>query len=409
MKRNDSELNKEAALNEDAAQLEETLHDSAVAYSDGVVRLPEEENAAENTETAGNAGNEENESFADNVRIISPMRLVLQRFFRSRLSMVGLVMMAFLLIFCFLGPVFIGWRETEVDQNPGRMEYTPFPLEYTAADGKTYSAVGVNEFQPKENKYAPCFSKSTNEKGKTAYHVLGTDDQGYDVLVRLMYGGRISLSLSLLVVLVNTLLGVLLGGLAGFFGKWVDMLIMRIVDIINCIPTLPILLIISAILSAYNSKDVQQAIYIDKTWNIYIMMGVLTLISWTGAARLVRGQILSLREQEYMTACEALGVPSGRRIFKHLVPNIMPQLIVSMTLSLGSMILYEATLGYLDLGVPYPKASWGNIIFLAKKTEILSNYPNIWVPAGVCIVLAVLAFNFIGDGLRDALDPRMKR
>ena len=110
-----------------------------------------------------------------------------------------------------------------------------------------------------------------------------------------------------------------------------------------------------------------------------------------------------------MTACEALGVPNGRRIFKHLVPNIMPQLIVSMTLSLGSMILYEATLGYLDLGVPYPKASWGNIIFLAKKPDILSNYPNIWIPAGICIVLAVLAFNFIGDGLRDALDPRMKR
>ena len=220
----------------------------------------------------------------------------------------------------------------------------------------------------------------------------------------------VSVEVAILSAIIATVLGVILGGLSGYFGKWVDMLIMRIVDIINCIPTLPILLIISAILSAYNSKgDMAQAIYIDKAYNIYILMGVLTLISWTGAARLVRGQILSLREQEYMTACEALGVPSGRRIFKHLVPNIMPQLIVSMTLSLGSMILYEATLGYLDLGVPYPNASWGNIIFLAKKTEILSNYPNIWVPAGICIVLAVLSFNFIGDGLRDALDPRMKR
>lgn len=352
----------------------------------------------------------EDESFADNVRIISPMRLVLQRFFRSRLSMVGLVTMVLLLLFCFVGPLFVGWGEQEVDSNTGRVEISPLPVTYTDADGNEYEVIRIDSHTYQENKYAPCFSVSVNQAGKKAVHILGTDDMGYDVLVRLMYGGRISLSLSLLVVLVNTLLGVILGGLAGFFGKWVDMLIMRIVDIINCIPTLPILLIISAILSAYNAKgEGAQAIYIDKSFNIYILMGVLTLISWTGVARLVRGQILSLREQEYMTACEALGVPNGRRIFKHLIPNIMPQLIVSMTLSLGSMILYEATLGYLDLGVPYPKASWGNIIFLAKKTNILSNYPNIWVPAGICIVLAVLAFNFIGDGLRDALDPRMKR
>lgn len=370
--------------------------------------LPAENVAAE--DTTDNAYAEENESFADNVRIISPMRLVLQRFFRSRLSMVGLVTMVLLLLFCFMGPLFIGWGEQEVDSNAGSEEIIPMTVTYTGPDGEQYEAVRVDIHTYKENKFAPCFNVSVNENGKKAVHILGTDDQGYDVLVRLMYGGRISLSLSLLVVLVNTLIGVVLGGLAGFFGKWVDMLIMRIVDIINCIPTLPILLIISAILSAYNTKGPEaQAIYIDKSFNIYILMGVLTLISWTGAARLVRGQILSLREQEYMTACEALGVPNGRRIFKHLVPNIMPQLIVSMTLSLGSMILYEATLGYLDLGVPYPKASWGNIIFLAKKPNILSNFPNIWIPAGICIVLAVLAFNFIGDGLRDALDPRMKR
>lgn len=379
----------------------------AVSPADGVVRVSEEtvESVPHKPET-----DTESESFADNVRIISPMRLVLQRFFRSRLSMVGLVTMVVLLLFCFVGPLFIGWGEQEVDTNAGSQEVIPMTVTYTGEDGKKYEAVRVDIHTYKENKFAPCFNVSVNQNGKKAVHILGTDDQGYDVLVRLMYGGRISLSLSLLVVLVNTLIGVILGGLAGFFGKWVDMLIMRIVDIINCIPTLPILLIISAILSAYNTKGAEaQAIYIDKSFNIYILMGVLTLISWTGVARLVRGQILSLREQEYMTACEALGVPNGRRIFKHLVPNIMPQLIVSMTLSLGSMILYEATLGYLDLGVPYPKASWGNIIFLAKKPDILSNYPNIWIPAGICIVLAVLAFNFIGDGLRDALDPRMKR
>lgn len=350
---------------------------------------------------------EEHESLSDNVKIISPMRLVLRRFFRSKLSMVGLCVMIGLLLFCFVGPLFLGWKQDLPDYNPGRIKYTVFEKSFRGADDKEYTIYYVEEFQEEINMFAPCFSKSVNEKGETRVHVLGTDDKGMDVLARLMYGGRISLSLSLLVVLVNTLLGVILGGVAGFFGKWVDMLIMRVVDIINCIPTLPILLIISAILSAYNGHE--QAIHIDKTYNIYILMGVLTLISWTGAARLVRGQILYLREQEYMSAAEALGLPTGHKIFKHLVPNVMPQLIVSMTLSLGSMILYEATLGYLDLGVPYPKASWGNMIFLAKNPDILSLYPNIWIPSGVCIVLAILAFNFIGDGLRDALDPKMKR
>lgn len=341
-------------------------------------------------------------SLSDNVKIISPMRMVMRRFFRSKLSVVGLCVMVALLLFCFIGPVFVGWAEDEVDNTPGAVLYTPFEKQFTGPDGESYVVYYVEEYRQKQNVYAPCFSKSVDEEGNVRYHVLGTDDKGMDVLARLMCGGRISLSLSLLTVLVNTLLGVILGGLAGFFGKWVDMLIMRIVDIINCIPTLPILLIISAILDAYRNV-------IAAEYRIYILMGVLTLISWTGVARLVRGQILYLREQEYMSAAEALGLPTGHKIFKHLIPNVMPQLIVSMTLSLGSMILYEATLGYLDLGVPYPKASWGNMIFLAKKPDILSYYPNIWVPSGVCIVLAILAFNFIGDGLRDALDPKMKR
>lgn len=360
----------------------------------------------ENSEVHSEAA-ETSESFADNVKIISPAALVMRRFFRSRLSMAGLVTMLLLLVFCFFGPLFIGWTEDEVDSATGGINYTALPITYEGADGEKYTVYYIDQYQMQQNIFAAPLNMSVNKDGETACHILGTDDKGMDVLARLMYGGRISLTLSLLVVFVNTLLGVILGGLSGFFGKWVDMLVMRVVDIINCIPTLPILLIISAILSAYNGHE--QVVHIDKSYNIYILMGVLTLISWTGVARLVRGQILTLREQDYMTACEALGIPTGRRIFKHLVPNIMPQLIVSMTLSLGSMILYEATLGYLDLGVPYPKASWGNIIFLAKTPNILSNYPNIWVPAGICIVLAVLAFNFIGDGLRDALDPRMKR
>jgi peptide/nickel transport system permease protein len=141
-----------------------------------------------------------------------------------------------------------------------------------------------------------------------------------------------------------------------------------------------------------------------------MLMGILSLFSWTGMARLVRGQILYLREQEYMVAAEAMGYSTPRRIFKHLIPNILPQIIVSMTLSLGSMILYESTLSYLGLGVRVPFASWGTMIeVISKRSDILKNNFNIWGPPGVCIIIAVLGFNFIGDGLRDALDPKQRR
>jgi peptide/nickel transport system permease protein len=127
-------------------------------------------------------------------------------------------------------------------------------------------------------------------------------------------------------------------------------------------------------------------------------------------ARLVRGQILYLREQEYMVAAEAMGYSTARRIFKHLIPNILPQILVSMTMSLGSMILYESTLSYLNLGVRIPYASWGTMIeVISKRSDILQNNFNVWGPPGVCIIIAVLGFNFIGDGLRDALDPKQRR
>jgi peptide/nickel transport system permease protein len=142
-------------------------------------------------------------------------------------------------------------------------------------------------------------------------------------------------------------------------------------------------------------------------------MGILTIFGWPGTARLVRGQILSLREQEFMVAAEATGLTAKRKIFKHLVPNVMPQLIVSATLGLGGIILYESTLSYLNLGVPFPYAAWGSMIGLASpSSEGKRNFtfiPYLWVPAGILIVMAVLSFNFVGDGLRDAFDPKAKR
>jgi peptide/nickel transport system permease protein len=234
----------------------------------------------------------------------------------------------------------------------------------------------------------------------SASNPLGTDQTGYDVLARLMYGGRVSLTVSFIAVFVITILGVIFGAVAGYFGGAVDNVIMRVCDILMCLPGFPILLIVGTLLDSWE---------VPLEYKIYYLMGFLSLISWSGTARLVRGQILFLREQEYMVAAEAMGYSTKRKIFKHLVPNVMPQLIVTMTLSLGSMILYEASLSYLGIGAPDKYAAWGTMINAAQNKDILLNYFNIWGPPGICIIIAVLGFNFVGDGLRDALDPKMRR
>ena len=335
-----------------------------------------------------------------NVRLMSPTRMVVRRFFRSKLSILGLIMVVGLFLFSFVGPIFLSdttagytddtkWGEIELDES-GKTEYAISETTYTV-NGVEYTVRQTTEKYLKDNFLAPA----------SAEHIMGTDNEGYDIFVRLMYGGRISLTVSFIAVFLITVLGVILGGIAGYFGGWIDNLIMRICDVLMCLPGVPILLIISTILDASD---------IDAKYRIYLLMVYLTFISWTGTARLVRGQILSLREQEYMVAAEAMGYSTSRKIFKHLIPNVMPQLIVQMSLSLGSMILYEATLSYLNLGVKAPYAAWGSMInIISTNQDILQNHLNVWVPAGVCIVIAVLGFNFVGDGLRDALDPKARR
>ena len=231
-------------------------------------------------------------------------------------------------------------------------------------------------------------------------HWLGTDGNGMDLLTRIMYGGRVSLVIGFIVVFIAAFLGVILGGVAGYFGKWVDSIIMRIVDIFNCIPSTPLIIILGSIMDAER---------VDPQIRMLYLMLILGFLSWPGVARLVRGQILSLREQEFMTATEACGLTVSHRIFRHLVPNVMPQLIVTCTMSLGSTIITESTLSFLGLGVKYPFASWGNIISAVSTVHVMTNYWFVWIPAGLCILVTVLGFNFVGDGLRDAFDPKMKR
>lgn len=273
---------------------------------------------------------------------------------------------------------------------------------FTGEDGETYDykvsynpdTKGWTVLQSKETYVFDTYSSPSRE------HWLGTDRNGMDMMTRLMYGGRVSLVIGFIVEIIATVLGVILGGISGYFGKWVDMLIMRIVDVFYCIPSMPIIIILGA---AMDNTGVDPQIRM-----IYLML-ILGFLGWPGMARLVRGQILSLREQEFMTATEACGISVSRRIFRHLVPNVIPQLIVSCTMGLGGTIITEATLSFLGLGVKFPFASWGNIINDVNNTFVLQNYWFIWIPAGVLLLLTVLAFNLVGDGLRDAFDPKMKR
>jgi peptide/nickel transport system permease protein len=188
--------------------------------------------------------------------------------------------------------------------------------------------------------------------------------------------------------------------LAGYFGGVVDNIIMRFVDIVYCIPSMPLYIILGSVMDFLK---------INPRVRIFLLMIILAVLGWPGIARMVRGQILSLREQEFMTATEALGIRVSRRIFKHLIPNVIPQLTVIATMDLGSIILTEATLSYLGLGVKFPYASWGNIINAVNDIFVMKNYWFVWIPAGMCILITVLGFNFVGDGLRDAFDPKMKR
>ena len=231
-------------------------------------------------------------------------------------------------------------------------------------------------------------------------HLLGTDDHGMDVLTRLMYGGRISLMVGFVVMLLENLIGIIIGGISGYFGGWADTLLMRFVDLFNSIPYYPMMIIAGAVMDAFE---------VPPYTRIFLLMAIMGIMGWTGVARVVRGQILSLREQDFMVATEATGIRISRRIFRHLVPNVMPLLIVQATMGLGGIILTEATLSFLGLGIKYPLASWGSIINAASNIYVMTNFWYIWIPAGVLIVLTVLGFNFVGDGLRDAFDPKMKR
>ncbi len=233
-------------------------------------------------------------------------------------------------------------------------------------------------------------------------HLLGTDELGRDLLLRLLYGGRISLGVGLVAALGAAVIGTVLGLVAGYFGGLPDSLLMRLVDTIIALPLLPLLIILAALdPSKLGLPEVLAGGEHASFWRI---VALIVLFGWTTVARLVRGATLSLKRREFVRAAEALGARPSRVIGRHLLPNVVSPIVVATTLSVGNVILLESVLSFLGLGVQPPMPSWGNMLTGAQ--ELISQAPWLAILPGLLIFVTVIAFNFLGDALQDALDPR---
>jgi peptide/nickel transport system permease protein len=258
---------------------------------------------------------------------------------------------------------------------------------YRIENGTVFYRQGMRERSMPIRELADTGGKSP---AVTRTFLLGTDQYGRDILSRVIYGSRISLSIGFLVVLISVTLGTVIGISSGYFGGWIDAVLMRIVDVLIAFPALFLILIIIA---AFGNS-------------IYLIVITLSFTGWMGVSRIVRSQVLSLKEQEFILAARALGLSNMRIIFRHLAPNTLTPVIIAATLRIGSIILTEAGLSFLGLGVQPPTPSWGNII--NEGRDSLLNHWWISTFPGIAILTTVVCFNLIGDGVRDALDPRMR-
>lgn len=226
----------------------------------------------------------------------------------------------------------------------------------------------------------------------SAEHVLGTDDVGRDLLARLVYGGRVSLMVGLLSTLISLCLGVPLGLIAGFYRKLPEVIIMRIADIFMSFPAMILVLVLVAVVG-------------PSVWSVTLVIGVM---GWPQFARLIYGNVLSVREKEYVESARAIGTKNLDIIIKYVLPNSFTPVLIAMTFRTAQAIIMESSLSFLGMGVQPPQASWGNMMYDAQSITVLSSRPWMWVPPGLCLILTVLSINFFGDGVRDALDPKMK-
>ena len=228
-------------------------------------------------------------------------------------------------------------------------------------------------------------------------YAFGTDDMGRDVFNRLMNGGKMTMTIGAVAVIVSTIIGIIVGCISGYFGGWVDILLMRITEIVGAIPFLPFALVLSAILQ---SSDLHE------NTRIFIIMLILGLLSWTGLAKLIRGQILAEREKEFVTAARSMGVKEGRIAFKHILPNVISVILVSVTLDFAGCMLTESSLSYLGFGVQLPRPTWGNMLDGSRNALVIQSYWWRWVFPALFLSIVVICINIIGDTLREVLDPK---
>jgi peptide/nickel transport system permease protein len=232
------------------------------------------------------------------------------------------------------------------------------------------------------------------ERPPSDEHLLGNDSSGRDIFARLLYGGRISLVVGFSAMIFTLAIGVTLGSIAGYYGGKIDAIIMRVTDIMLMLPFLVICLTVVAIMEKVT---------------IGLFVTIIALTSWPNLTRIIRGTYLSLREQEFVLGARAIGASDMRIIFKHFIPNAIGPIVVNATLMMATYIIVESALSFIGFGIPQPTASWGNMISEAQSLRVLRNSPAAWIPPGLAILLTVLCINFIGDGLRDALDPKSNK
>lgn len=270
--------------------------------------------------------------------------LALVRFRRNRMAVAGCVVVLLFFLVSFVTPLFLDYSYSKTDL--------------------------LSSFQP-----------------PSAEHLLGTDEYGRDVFTRLIYGGRVSMVVAVTAMVLQLLAGVTLGAVAGYFGGLVDAAIMRLTDVVMCFPFYVLAIALAAVLGAGLSN----------------VIFIIALISWTGIARIVRAEVMAIREKEYITAARAMGLSPREIIVGEILPNIWSPILVSATLSIANGILAEATLSFLNLGVKLPQPSWGNMLSAVEDMHTLQDCWWTWIPPGVCVIVVVLAINYISDGLRAAL------
>ena len=272
----------------------------------------------------------------------------------------------------------------------GKLGQTAVPDELTeAGNADMVISTGFQNYAFKNGK----FVDSWGLKG----YIFGTDDMGRDVFNRVMNGGKMTMTIGAVAVIVSTIIGVIIGCISGYFGGAVDILLMRVTEIFSAIPFLPFALVLSAVLQNSN---------LTEDTRIFIIMIILGLLSWTGLAKLVRGQVLAEREKEFVTAAKSMGVKERRIAFKHILPNIISVILVSVTLDFASCMLTESSLSYLGFGVQLPRPTWGNMLDGCRDSLVIQNYWWRWLFPAIFLSLAVICINTIGDTLRDVLDPK---